>query len=199
MRNDDDGRGSLISEEEGRYLLGLARWVIGRRLGVEQVEPTLPPQADPAFSEQPRGVFVTLKQQGKLRGCIGSLSAHQPLPAGVRQNSLNAAFNDPRFAPLTAAELATLHIEISVLTPLRPLEYGRAADLPALLRPGRDGVLIEEGGCSATFLPQVWEQLPDPVSFLEHLCLKAGLSADSWRRGGLKIKTYQVQSFGEEQ
>ena len=196
---DDDRRCNLIDEAEGRYLLGLARWVIGRRLGVDKAEPTLPPQSDPNLLEQPRGVFVTLKQQGKLRGCIGSLSAHQPLAAGVRQNALNAAFSDPRFTPLTAAELASLRIEISVLTPLRPLEYDQAADLPTLLRPGRDGVLIEEDDCSATFLPQVWEQLPDPVRFLEHLCLKAGLPADSWCRGGLKVKTYQVQPFAEEE
>lgn len=192
-----DGGCQAIGTAEGSFLLRLAREVIAERLGLAGGEPPLPRGCDPGLLNRPRGVFVTLKQEGKLRGCIGSLNAQQPLLAGVRQNALHAAFGDPRFPPLTAAELETVRIEVSVLTALRPLEYGEAVELPALLRPGRDGVLLEKGGCSATFLPQVWEQLPNPVTFLEHLCLKAGLPADAWRQGGMQVKTYQVQSFAE--
>ncbi|MFH7319229.1 AmmeMemoRadiSam system protein A [Desulfurivibrio sp. D14AmB] len=192
----DGGRG-LIGGEEGLFLLALARAVIAERLGLATGEPPLPPGCDPALLGQRRGVFVTLKLRGRLRGCIGSLSPQQPLLEGVRQNALNAAFHDPRFPPLDAAELTELRIEVSILTPLRPLDYADGSELPSLLRPGRDGVLLEGGGFSATFLPQVWEQLPDPVAFLGHLCLKAGLPAEAWRHERLQVKTYQVQSFSE--
>ncbi|HET98038.1 MAG TPA: AmmeMemoRadiSam system protein A [Desulfurivibrio alkaliphilus] len=191
------GGGGLIGREDGLFLLALARAVIAERLGLATAEPPLPPGCDAALLGQRRGVFVTLKRNGQLRGCIGSLSPRQPLLDGVRQNALNAAFHDPRFPPLDAAELAELRIEVSVLTPLSPLDYTDGSELPSRLRAGRDGVLLEKGGCSATFLPQVWEQLPDPVDFLGHLCLKAGLPADAWRHERLRVQTYQVQSFGE--
>lgn len=188
----------MVPAEAGRYLLRLARLVIAGRLGAVTEEPVPPTGEAGALLRQPRGVFVTLKIAGQLRGCIGSLNAALPLRDGVRENALNAAFHDPRFAPLTLEELPTTRIEISVLSQLQPLPYGHGAELPGLLRPGRDGVWLEKGGLAATFLPQVWQQLPEPEKFLAHLCLKAGLAADAWRRGDLIVKTYQVQAFAED-
>jgi len=143
------------------------------------------------------GTFVTLTINGQLRGCIGSLSATTPIATGVRDNALNAAFHDPRFPPLSREELAAVHIEVSVLSEPAVLAYADADDLVAKLRPGIDGVIIKKGYASATFLPQVWEQLPQPEQFLGHLCMKAGLEADQWRHGDLTVRVYQVQYFEE--
>ena len=116
----------------------------------------------------------------------------------VRANARNAAFNDPRFAPLTVDEWPRIQIEISVLSIPRKLTYPAAEALPDRLTPLVDGVVIRKGYASATFLPQVWKQLPRPQDFLAHLCLKAGLSADAWRSGDLEVETYQVESFEED-
>jgi len=140
---------------------------------------------------------VTLKIGGDLRGCIGTLTGREPLVEGVATHALNAAFHDPRFGPLTAEELNRVTIEVSVLGEPQPLRYEGAADLIAKLRPHVDGVILRKGYASATFLPQVWEQLPKPEAFLSHLCLKAGLSGDAWRKGQLEVQTYQVQYFEE--
>jgi AmmeMemoRadiSam system protein A len=144
------------------------------------------------------GTFVTLKMDDQLRGCIGSLSATAPIVSGVRDNALNAAFHDPRFSPLSKRELDRVQIEVSVLSEPVPLAYTDADDLLSRLRPGIDGVIIKKGLASATFLPQVWEQLPQPEPFLSHLCMKAGLPADGWREGDLTVLVYQVQYFEEE-
>lgn len=190
-----------LTPEDGRALLWLARRTIAQHLGRAAAEPpevigqTL---ASPRLQER-RGVFVTLKSNGRLRGCIGSLQPVGNIVEGVRDNALKAAFGDPRFSALSAEELAAVQIEVSVLTPLRPLSYRDPDDLLARLHPGQDGVLIEQGGLSATFLPQVWEQLPRPENFLAQLCLKAGLPAAAWQSGRLRVETYQVQSFAEQQ
>ena len=143
------------------------------------------------------GTFVTLKIKNRLRGCIGSLDSSASIIEGVRRNALHAAFHDPRFSPLSTAEFDGTDIEISVLTPPLPLAYTDASDLLSKLRVDVDGVIIRKGAASATFLPQVWEQLPLPEDFLSHLCMKAGLQADAWRQGGLDVQTYQVQYFEE--
>ncbi len=188
-----------VSEEQGQALLRLARRTLAQRLerpmgkAGEQDETLL---AAPRLQEL-RGVFVTLKLAGQLRGCIGSLVGVEPVVVGVRRHAQDAAFHDSRFPPLTAAELAQVQIEISVLSEPQPLAYNGAADLLTRLVPGRDGVIIRRGPFSATFLPQVWEQLPQPERFLDHLCLKAGLPMDSWQQGGLEVLTYQVQAFAE--
>jgi AmmeMemoRadiSam system protein A len=117
--------------------------------------------------------------------------------AGVRDNALNAAFHDPRFSPLRKKELDQVHIEVSVLSEPVPLAYTDTDDLLSRLRPGTDGVIIKKGLASATFLPQVWEQLPQPEAFLSHLCMKAGLPAGQWRGGDLTVLAYQVQYFEE--
>jgi AmmeMemoRadiSam system protein A len=116
---------------------------------------------------------------------------------GVKRNAVNAAFHDPRFPSLSAAELERTEIEVSILTEPLPLEYRDWRDLVQKLRVNADGVIIRKGHTSATFLPQVWEQLPQPEDFLAHLCLKAGLLRDAWKSSELEVLTYQVQYFEE--
>jgi AmmeMemoRadiSam system protein A len=141
---------------------------------------------------------VTLTQAGRLRGCIGSLRATRALREDVQRNALSAAFQDPRFAPLNASDLAQTEIEVSILGVPQPLDYTAGEDLRQRLRPHRDGVIIRQGTAGATFLPQVWEQLPRPEDFLDHLCRKAGLPAKAWLTGKLEVETYHVQYFKEE-
>jgi AmmeMemoRadiSam system protein A len=143
--------------------------------------------------------FVTLTKHGQLRGCIGSLEPRRPLVLDVQENAAAAAFNDPRFPPVRLEELDDLRVEISVLSPPQPLSYDGPDDLIAKLRPGVDGVVIERGWNRATFLPQVWEKLPDPNQFLQHLCLKAYLPADAYCHPDLDVYTYGVEKFEEEQ
>lgn len=185
-----------LTPEEQRALLKLARETIGRAL---QGNPEPPPAPEPLTPrlQEPGASFVTLTLGGTLRGCIGSLVARRPLVIDVRENALAAAFEDPRFPPLTLPEFSRLHIEVSVLTAPQPLPYDGPDDLLRKLRPEVDGVIIERGWQRATFLPQVWEQLPNPVEFLEHLCYKAGLPVNAWRWPDLKVSIYQVEKFEE--
>lgn len=189
-----------FSKDQGRILLRLARQTIAAEIGPpppEQEAASLAEAlAENAFAAH-RGVFVTLKLAGALRGCIGSLTAREPLVDNVRHNAAHAAFHDPRFSPLTAAELSGVSIEVSILSTPAPLAYADPPDLLAKLRPGTDGVILRKGQASATFLPQVWEQLPRPEDFLSQLCLKAGLPPNEWRQSKLEIETYLVQSFEE--
>ena len=183
-----------LTDEEGHFLLDLARRTIEDALGLAPEEPARPDLQTAALASH-RGVFVTLKMADQLRGCIGSLEADRPLVDNVRANARNAAFHDPRFAPLTVDEWPQVQIELSVLSTPRKLAYPSAEALPEHLTPRVDGVVIRKGYSSATFLPQVRKQLPRPQDFLAHLCLKAGLSASAWRKGDLEVETYQVQSF----
>lgn len=189
----------VMEKEHGDILLKLARKTIAERLRLpfpdgESLSPALENQA---FSV-PRGTFVTLTKNHQLRGCIGNLTADRPLREGVQENASHAAFDDPRFPPLSKDEFKDIVIEISLLTEPQKLEFTDSEDLLNKLRPGVDGVILRKGPYSATFLPQVWDQLPDKTAFLSHLCAKAGLSADEWRRPGLEVRTYQVQYFEEE-
>lgn len=140
--------------------------------------------------------FVTLSVNGQLRGCIGTLEAHRTLAADLLDNAVNAAVRDPRFAPVTHEELRQVRIEVSLLTQPQPLPYGAPEELLARLQPGVHGVILNLNGRRATFLPQVWEQLPDPRQFLEHLCRKAGLAGDCWRQG-VEVKVYTVEKYHE--
>lgn len=140
--------------------------------------------------------FVTLTKAGTLRGCIGSLAAHRSLAEDLLDNGVAAAVRDPRFPPVTADELALLKVEVSILSPAQPLSYRDADDLLALLKPGVHGVILQKDGYRSTFLPQVWEQLPNPKMFLEHLCKKAGLSGDCWQHNP-QISTYTVEKVKE--
>ena len=186
--------GDKLSGEQGRLLLALARTTLKYRLlGGDAPQPP----EDPALLT-PAATFVTLKIKGNLRGCIGNLQAVGSLWEGIRDNAANAAFHDHRFSPLKKEELEKLHLDISILSSPQPLQYADPALLPGKLRPGVDGVIVRDGRRSATFLPQVWQQLPDPQQFLDHLCLKAGLSESAWRQKKLEIEVYQVQCFAEE-
>jgi len=191
---------NALSPAQGQLLVRLARQTIAERLNDKPADGHLAAAVarEPAF-QQRSGTFVTLKKHDRLRGCIGSLAATETLAEGVRRNALNAAFNDYRFTPLTPEELAEVDIEVSVLTQPQPLAYRDADDLLGKLRPHVDGLIIRKGHRSATFLPQVWEQLPRTEDFLSHLCSKAGLSADAWRRGDLEVQTYRVIYFEEGQ
>lgn len=141
--------------------------------------------------------FVTLTIRGDLRGCIGALEAYQPLVDDVQEHAIAAALEDYRFSPVQAYELETIRIEISRLTAPIPLRYDSAQDLPGLLRPNVDGVILREGRHRATFLPQVWEKIPDPNSFLSQLCLKMGAPGNYWTKTHLDVSTYQVEEFHE--
>ena len=151
---------------------------------------------DPVF-KQPRGTFVTLTIDGQLRGCIGTLTPSESALESVRRNAINAAFNDFRFNQLSPYELDKVNIEVSILTEPEPLIYKDKDDLISRLRVNIDGVIIKKGSASATFLPQVWKQLPNPEDFLSHLCSKAGLEPDIWKKDKLEVMTYQVQYFEE--
>jgi AmmeMemoRadiSam system protein A len=148
---------------------------------------------DPALQAQ-RASFVTLKENGRLRGCIGSLEAYRPLALDVNDNAFNAAFRDPRFPPVNEAEVDRLDIHISVLSPPEPMSFTDEADLLRRIRPGVDGLILEDRGRRGTFLPSVWEELPDAVSFLRHLKLKAGLPPDWWS-DTLKLWRYRTEEF----
>ena len=187
----------MLTEQQGHILLRLARCQIENHLEVKGSSLISPAEfTQPNFLKK-RGVFVTLHKQDALRGCIGSLAAVNILE-GIKHNALHAAFQDYRFEPLAAAELPDIHIEISLLTVPQPLAYETADELTGRLRPGIDGVIIKgPGNATATFLPQVWQQLPTPQLFLGHLCRKAGLAEDAWCTGNLQVLTYQVQSFEE--
>jgi len=186
-----------LSEDEGKYLLGVARKTIKNRL-FKSEEPQIDQEDMPEIFQKRLGTFVTINIEGNLRGCIGHIIPRETLIEGIKVNAINAAFRDPRFPPLSKEELDRIDIEISVLTPPKDLSYTDAEDLLKKLRPGTDGVIIKKGFYEATFLPQVWEQLPKKQEFLSHLCLKAGLSADSWMTEKLQVSTYQVQAFEEE-
>jgi len=182
-----------LTQKQGAELVCLARAEIAARLGMNEEKPVAVDEALQARG----GTFVTLKLDNQLRGCIGNIEPVGPIVDSVRDNAVNAAFHDYRFAALTPAEYEKINISVSVLTPAVPLEYKDGDDLAAKLRPGIDGVILRYGRNSATFLPQVWEQLPDVGQFLGHLCLKAGLASNFWEEGEADILLYQVQNFQE--
>ena len=201
MKNTDN-IAAQFSKAQGQVLLKLARQTIMAELGSGTTEPTsedlLAALADDRFS-LPCGTFVTLKIKGQLRGCIGNLTSTDTVLDGVRRNAVNAALRDPRFSRLSIDELERTQIEVSILSEPQPLAYRDGQDLIKKLRAHVDGVIIRKGHASATFLPQVWEQLPRPEDFLTHLCMKAGLPSDAWKNSELEVLTYQVQYFEENQ
>ena len=143
---------------------------------------------------EPGASFITLKKNGELRGCIGSLEAHRPLVEDIVHNAYAAAFSDPRFSPVPEKELSQLEFHLSVLTPAEPMQFSSEADLLRQIQPGIDGLVLEEDRQRGTFLPAVWESLPDATQFLQHLKLKAGLPADYWS-DTLKVSRYTTESF----
>lgn len=144
-----------------------------------------------------RATFVTLELEGQLRGCIGTLEAHQPLVCDVAHNAHAAAFSDPRFPPLSEQEYPRLDIHISILSPAQPMQFESENDLIAQLQPGIDGLILQDGVFKGTFLPSVWESLPDARQFFAHLKRKAGLPLDYWS-DSLQVYRYTTESFGEQ-
>ena len=182
----------MLPNDAGQVLLPIARAAIGGTWG--QAPSTA--REDAAWLQDLGASFVTLTQQGNLRGCIGSLMARRSLLADVKANALAAAFQDPRFTALTEAELAVTSVEVSVLSAMADMAFASEADALAQLRPHIDGVLLESGGHRATFLPQVWEQLPTPNTFMAHLKRKAGLPVDFWSPQ-VRLQRYTVSKWSE--
>ncbi|MCM2341856.1 AmmeMemoRadiSam system protein A [Rhodoferax sp.] len=177
--------------KDGKELLQIARAAITSALGQLTSTPEM------AGELQALGAcFVTLTQQGQLRGCIGSLHAHRPLISDIQANAIAAALHDPRFAPLTLAELDVTDVEVSVLSAMQPLDFDSEEHALAQLRPGVDGVVFEFGRYRSTFLPQVWEQLPNTRQFMAHLKHKAGLAPDFWA-AEVRLQRYTVRKFKE--
>jgi AmmeMemoRadiSam system protein A len=185
-----------LNDSEGKYLLGLARNTIEQELSGRKTSDQGEILDSPRFAER-RGTFVTLTINKNLRGCIGHIIPQESLLDGIKENSVNAAFKDPRFNPISMREWPDVKIEISILTDPAPLAYSDADDLLKKIRPDIDGVIIKKGFYQSTFLPQVWEQIPDKKEFFTHLCLKAGMDGNEWRKGKLEVYTYQVQAFEE--
>jgi AmmeMemoRadiSam system protein A len=180
--------------DAGPVLVGLARSAISTRLGLDAGDTG----AAAEWLARQGACFVTLTLDAKLRGCIGTLRAHRPLADDARANALGAAFRDPRFKPLTAAEFAAIAVEISLLSPLEPLVFDDEDDALRQLQPGIDGLVFEYGHHSSTFLPQVWDDVREPADFLMHLKYKAGLPPDFWDRD-VRLSRYTVQKWRENE
>jgi AmmeMemoRadiSam system protein A len=180
-----------IDDPLGHTLLTIARNAIERKFG--KPARTVTPHPD---LSKPAATFVTLTQQGQLRGCIGTLEVRRPLAADVAENALAAAFHDPRFPPLRQGELEMTRIEVSLLDTPEPLRFINEADALGKLRPGIDGLILRHKSHCATFLPQVWESLQTPALFLQNLKLKAGLPVDFWNTH-LVLERYGVQKWKE--
>lgn len=185
-----------LTPEEKQTLLKLARQALEHAVRGQPLPDLDLPSLTPRLRDK-GAAFVTLTIDGDLRGCIGALEAYQPLAEDVREHAVAAALNDFRFPPVQPEELEQINVEVSRLTEPKPLAYRTPEELLAGLRPGVDGVVLRDGVRRATFLPQVWEKVPDPAQFLEHLCLKMGESPDLWRRKKLEVLVYQVEEFHE--
>lgn len=188
-----EGAGAAAEVARGATLLAHAREAIAQRLALPAA---IAPQA--SFLDRLGATFVTLRLDGELRGCIGSLQALRPLRDDVRDNAMAAAFDDPRFAPLSAREFVGLRIEVSVLSPATPIVAASESELQAQLRPGIDGVTLQWRGRRGTFLPQVWSDVATPAEFLQLLKRKAGLPADYWS-DEVAVSRYTVDKFTEGQ
>jgi AmmeMemoRadiSam system protein A len=183
-----------LSPDEKEQLLDLAYQSVQAAV-TSGKPPDVKLESLPARLREQQASFVTLHAGGVLRGCIGAIRARLPLAIDVIEHAAAAARNDPRFAALEADELSDLEIEVSVLSHPQQLEYEEPADLPRLLTPDRDGVIIQQGVLRATFLPQVWTKVSEPEEFLDRLCEKAQLSPDAWRQERLEVFIYQVECF----
>ncbi len=184
----------MLSEKERNYLLNLARKSIGNYL--ETGKKISESEEIPLNLKKNFGVFVTLTLDGVLRGCIGYIEPIMPVYKAVAQNAINAAFSDSRFEPLTKKEFLKIKIEISILTLPIELKYSNSLDLLKKLTK-KEGIIIKKGYKSATFLPQVWEELNSKEEFLSHLCMKANLDFDEWQNGKLQVLIYFAEHFSE--
>ena len=185
-----------LNSEERRILLAIARQALEESARGEPLS-TLDLENLPPRLIKPGATFVTLTINKELRGCIGALEVTQPLAEDVRIHAVAAGLEDYRFPPVQPDELPEISIEISRLTAPQLSEYNDAEELLKCLRPGVDGVVLKEGNRRATFLPQVWDKVPEPEKFLSMLCKKMGAPPDYWRGGRVEIFTYQVEEFHE--
>lgn len=179
--------------ERGKVLIDIARGAIAEALGELRL-----PISQESWLNEKGATFVTLMQGDELRGCIGTLQAHRPLAEDVHQNALAAAFRDPRFPPLARHELEMTECEVSLLSAAETMTFADESDALAQLRPGIDGIVFEYLRFRSTFLPQVWEQLPQPQRFMAHLKRKAGLPDDFWAEG-VKLSRYTVTKWRERE
>lgn len=183
---------------EQTLLLGLARRAIQTAIQGSPLALIKPENLSPLL-EQKAATFVTLMLRGQLRGCVGNLEPRDPLYQSVMTNAVSAALRDSRFSPVTMAEVDELELHISILSALKPLDIETADEFLNQLRPGVDGVVLRQEGRTATFLPQVWEKIPDKVHFMESLCAKCGLPPAAWKLPRAELCIYQVHSFGDNQ
>ena len=183
----------LEDPEDRKALLGVARASIRHGLEHGSPLPVDPDRFSPRLRE-PGACFVTLRRSGRLRGCVGSLEATRSLVEDVAQNAFASAFRDTRFQPLAEEEQADLEIHLSILTAPEPLPCRSEAELLSKLRPGIDGLILQDGPCRATFLPSVWESLREPKKFLVELKRKAGLREDHWS-DGIRFHRYRTESI----
>jgi len=185
-----------LTQQEKQGLLRVARLALENGVRGESMPPLDLNKFTPRLQADGTS-FVTLTINGMLRGCIGSLEPNQSLAEDVREHAIAAALNDYRFPPVRISELSQIEIEVSRLTTPVSLEYDSPEDLLSRLRPGVNGVVIRDGMRRATFLPQVWEKLPDPAEFLDHLCAKMGTTPGLWRQKHIDVLIYQVEEFHE--
>jgi AmmeMemoRadiSam system protein A len=181
----------MFDTDQGQTLLHLARAAIAEKLGFVSHDF---PRTE--WLEEPGATFVTLTLYGQLRGCIGSLEAYRPLIDDVRYNAVASAFRDPRFEPLSKEEFANVFIDVSLLSKPEILRFNSEQNALEQLNPGIDGVILEYGHQRATYLPQVWAQLPDPQVFIANLKNKAGLPEDFWS-DDIRVSRYTVQKWRE--
>ncbi|MBI5963753.1 MAG: AmmeMemoRadiSam system protein A [Chloroflexi bacterium] len=186
-----------LTDEEKQTLLHLAREAMEHAVKGKKLSPLDMSSLTPRLRENGAS-FVTLTINDELRGCIGALEAYQPLAVDVREHAIAAALEDPRFRPVDESELNRIKLEVSRLTAPRLLEYSSGGELLVKLNPHVDGVILKDGRRRATFLPQVWEKIPDPAEFLNHLCEKMGARSNLWRDTKLQVFVYQVEEFHEK-
>lgn len=182
----------MTETERGSILLMLARGAIAERLRLAASQPT----EHAPWLQDVGATFVTLTRQQQLRGCVGSLLAHRPLHEDVRANAVAAGFRDPRFTPLTIEEFEVTQVEVSLLSPQEPMTFSDESDALLQLRPGIDGIVLEYAALRGTFLPQVWEQLPQAEEFMARLKVKAGLPSTFWAEG-IRLSRYTVAKWKE--
>ncbi|HTN28686.1 MAG TPA: AmmeMemoRadiSam system protein A, partial [Burkholderiales bacterium] len=187
-----DAGARVTTDEAGRTLLALARAAIAQKLGAGNAGPTI----DQGWLSQTAATFVTIQKEGKLRGCIGSLEAVRPLRDDIGENALAAAFRDPRFSALSVDEWPHCSVEVSLLSRPKTIRFADEADLLAQVRAGEDGIILEHAGKRATYLPQVWEGLPDKQRFFAELKRKAGIPPETGL-GRCKVRRYRVAKWKE--
>jgi AmmeMemoRadiSam system protein A len=185
-----------LNQAEQETLIKIAREALDKSVHGKPL-PEIQLSALPLSLQEDGASFVTLTIAERLRGCIGTLQAYQPLAEDVHEHAVAAALQDPRFPKVTPGELPKIVIEVSVLSPKTPLSYEGPEDLLRKIRPGIDGVVLQDRFRKATFLPQVWKKISDPAPFLTQLCMKMGASGDLWRKKPLDVYVYQVQEFQE--